>query len=100
MEVHLGMCVHFHTLPHSWASLLVHALASPCLGHEPKVKVATLPKKNYKLKICIDFRKLNATTKKNPYPLLFTDEMLNTITWYETYSFLDGYSVYHQIFIA
>jgi hypothetical protein len=25
---------------------------------------------------------------------------MNTITWYETYSFLDGYSGYHQIFIA
>ncbi len=26
--------------------------------------------------------------------------MLNTITWYEAYSFLDGYSGYHQMFIA
>jgi hypothetical protein len=59
-----------------------------------------VPKKNSKLKICIDFRKLKATTKKDPYPLSFTNEMLNIVTRYEAYSFLDGYSGYHQISIA
>jgi hypothetical protein len=49
--------------------------------------------------MCIDFKKLNATTKKDPYPLPFTYEVLNTITGYDTYLFLDGYSRYHQIFI-
>jgi hypothetical protein len=28
-----------------------------------------VPKKNGKLRICVDFRKLNAATKKDPYPL-------------------------------
>jgi hypothetical protein len=56
--------------------------------------------KNGKLKICIDFKKLNAATKKDPYPLPFTNEVLNIIARYETYSFLDGYSGYHQISIA
>jgi hypothetical protein len=48
--------------------------------------------KNGKMRIYIDFRKLNAASKKDPYPLSSTDEVLNTITRYETYSFLDGYS--------
>jgi hypothetical protein len=56
--------------------------------------------KNIKLRICIDFRKLNTTAKKHPYPLLFIDEVLNTIVGYEAYSFLDGYLGYHQISIA
>ncbi len=30
---------------------------------------------------------------------LFND-VLNIVTWYEAYSFLDGYLRYHQIFIA
>jgi putative transposase len=59
-----------------------------------------VPKKNGKLIICVDFRKLNKATKKDPYPCHSFDEVLNTITWYEVYSFLDGYSRYHQIFIA
>jgi hypothetical protein len=33
-----------------------------------------VPKKNGKLKICVDFRKLNVATKKDPYPLPFTNE--------------------------
>jgi hypothetical protein len=59
-----------------------------------------VPKKNGKLKICVDFRKLNKATKKNPYPLPFSDEVLNIIVGYEAYSFLDGYSRYHHISIA
>jgi hypothetical protein len=57
-------------------------------------------KKNGKLWICVDFRKLNKATKKNHYPLPFSDEVLNTIVGYEAYSFLNGYLGYHQIFIA
>jgi len=52
------------------------------------------------LRICIDFKKLNATTKKDPYPLPFANEMLNIVTRCEAYSFLNGYSTYHQISIA
>jgi hypothetical protein len=62
--------------------------------------IIIVPKKNGKLRICIDFRKSNATTKKDPYPLPFTDEVLNTIAGCETYSFLDGYSRHHQISIV
>jgi hypothetical protein len=62
--------------------------------------IIIIPKKNGKLKIYIDFKKLNATTKKDPYSLPFIDEVLNTIVGYEAYYFLDGYSRYHQISIA
>ncbi len=44
--------------------------------------------------------KFNKATKKNPYPLPFFYEVLNTVTRYEAYSFLDGYLGYHQIPIA
>ncbi len=54
--------------------------------------IVVIPKKNGKLRIFIDFRKLNVATKKDPYPLPFIDEMLNTIPRYEAYSFLDGCS--------
>jgi hypothetical protein len=62
--------------------------------------IVVVHKKNGKLKVFVDFRKLNKATKKDPYPLPFLDEVLNTIIGYEAYSFLDGYSGYHQIFIA
>jgi hypothetical protein len=42
MEVHLGsVSVHFHTLPRSRVFLLARALVSPCLGRDPKARVAT-----------------------------------------------------------
>jgi hypothetical protein len=62
--------------------------------------IVTIPKKIGKLRICIDFKKLNATTKKDPYMLPFTYEVLNTVVGYDAYSFFDGYLGYHQIFIA
>jgi hypothetical protein len=62
--------------------------------------IVIVPKKNDKMKTCIDFRKLNATTKKDPYPLPFTYEVLNTVARYEAYYFFDGYLGYHQISIA
>jgi hypothetical protein len=49
--------------------------------------IIVVTKKNGKPRMCIDFKKLNATTKKDSYPLPFTYEMLNTVVRYEAYSF-------------
>jgi hypothetical protein len=59
-----------------------------------------VPKKNGKLKICVDFRKLNAATKKGPYSLPFTNEVINIVVGHEVYTFLDGFFGYHHISIA
>jgi len=61
--------------------------------------IIIIPKKNGKLRICLNFRKINVATKKDPYPLPFTNEMLNTIAWYDAFYFLDRYLGYHQISI-
>jgi hypothetical protein len=45
-------------------------------------------------------QKLNVATKIYPYPLPFTNEVLDKITRHDVYSFLNGHSEYHQIFIA
>jgi hypothetical protein len=49
--------------------------------------IVLIPKKNNKVKICIDFKKLNVATRKDPYPSPFTDEELNIVIGYETYIF-------------
>jgi len=59
-----------------------------------------IPKNNGKFRICVEFIKLNVITKKDPYPLPFINEVLNTIIGHDVYSFLNGYSRYHQISIA
>jgi hypothetical protein len=43
----------------------------------------------------VDFKKLNIATKKDPYPLFFTDEVINIVTGHEVYNFQDKFSKYH-----
>ncbi|CAN6728503.1 unnamed protein product [Malus baccata var. baccata] len=51
-------------------------------------------------RVCIDYRKLNTTTRKDHFPLPFIDQMLKRLAGHSFYCFLDGYSGYNQIVIA
>ncbi|CAL2240576.1 unnamed protein product [Prunus armeniaca] len=51
-------------------------------------------------RVCIDYRKLNTTTRKDHFPLPFIDQMLERLAGHSHYCFLDGYSGYNQIAIA
>ena len=51
-------------------------------------------------RVCIDYRKLNAATRKDHFPLPFIDQMLERLSGHSHYCFLDGYSGYNQIVIA
>ena len=51
-------------------------------------------------RVCIDYRKLNSTTRKDHYPLPFIDQMLDRLARHPYFYFLDGYSGYNQIAIA
>jgi hypothetical protein len=62
--------------------------------------IVVVPKKNGKLRICVDFRKLNFVTQKDYFPLPFTDAILDGVAGHECYSFLDGFSGYNQVMIA
>ena len=48
-------------------------------------------------RVCIDYKKLNLATKKDHYPLPFTDQILEKLAGQNFYCFLDGYSGYNQI---
>ena len=50
-------------------------------------------------RVCIDYKKLNTTPKKDHYPLPFIDQMLDRLARHSHYFFLDGYSGYNQIAI-
>ena len=51
-------------------------------------------------RVCIDYRKLNAGTRKDHFPLPSMNQMLERVAKHEYYYFLDGYSGYNQIEIA
>nr|GFB93111.1 reverse transcriptase domain-containing protein [Tanacetum cinerariifolium] len=48
-------------------------------------------------RVCIDYRKLNEATRKDHFPLPFTDQMLKRLAGNEYYCFLNGFSGYFQI---
>ncbi len=62
--------------------------------------IVIVPKKNGKLWIYVDFLLFNVTTKKDPYPLPFTKEVLDKLVGHEVYSFLDEFFGYRQSMIA
>ena len=51
-------------------------------------------------RVCIDYRKLNAGTRKDHFPLPFVDQILERVAGHKFYCFLDEYSGYNQIEIA
>ncbi|GJU59945.1 reverse transcriptase domain-containing protein [Tanacetum coccineum] len=48
-------------------------------------------------RVCIYYRKINDATRKDHFPLPFTDQMLEPLAGNEYYCFLDGFSGYFQI---
>jgi hypothetical protein len=48
-------------------------------------------------RVCIDYRKLNAATRNDHFPLPFIDQMVERLARHAYYCFLDGYSGYNQV---
>ena len=57
-------------------------------------------KKNEKLRVCVDFRDLNAATPKEMYVMLIADMLVDSTANNELLSFMDGFSGYDQILIV
>ncbi|CAM8959634.1 unnamed protein product [Rhodiola kirilowii] len=66
---------------------------------DAKGKMVTTRVKNG-WRMCIDYRKLNAVTRKDHFPLPFIDQMLDRLAGKPYFCFLDGFSGYNQIPIA
>ena len=49
---------------------------------------------------CVDFRTLNAWTRKDQFRLPFIDQMLERLVGRSHYYCLDGFSGFHQILVA
>ena len=70
------------------------------IEHTPWVSpLVVVPKKNGKLRVCINLKKVNAATIRDHYSLPITDHVIERVAHAEAYSFLDGFSKYNQISI-
>ena len=59
--------------------------------------IVVVPKKNGKIDVCVDYRKLNAVTITDAFPLPFTDNILDAIAGHDMYNFLDNFSGYNKV---
>ena len=62
--------------------------------------IVAVPKKNGKIRVCIDFTNLNKACPSDPYPLPNISDMVDATARHERLSFMDGYSGYKQIPLA
>ncbi|MCO5594227.1 hypothetical protein L7F22_048254 [Adiantum nelumboides] len=80
--------------------LLKAGFIYPVTNSEWVSPVVVTPKKNGKWRVCVDYKPLNAATKRDHFPLPFQDDILNEVAGHERYTICDGYSGYYQIRIA
>ena len=62
--------------------------------------VVFVPKKDDKVRVCVDFRNLNKVSPNDDFPLSYIDMLIDSIAGHEMLSFMDGFSSYNQIMMA
>ncbi|RVW60418.1 Transposon Ty3-I Gag-Pol polyprotein [Vitis vinifera] len=62
--------------------------------------VVPVPKKDGKVRVCVDFRDLNKASLKDDFPLPHIDMLVDSTEGHSMLSFMDGFSGYSQILMA
>ena len=62
--------------------------------------IVVVPKKNGKLRVCVNLKKVNVATIRDNYPLPITEHVLESKARKEAYNFLDRFLGYNQVSIA
>ena len=62
--------------------------------------VIHVPKKDDKVRVCVDFRDLNNATPKDDFPFPHIDMLVDSTTGPSMLSFIDGFSGYNQILMV
>ena len=62
--------------------------------------VISIPKKNAKVRVCVDFKYLNKVSLKDDFPLPHIDLLVDNIVSHLMLSFMDGFSRYNHILMA
>ena len=62
-------------------------------------RIVVVPKKNGKLRVCINFKKVNIATIRDHYSLPITNHVIEHVVGAKVYNLLDGFTRYNQISI-
>lgn len=59
-----------------------------------------VPKKDGKVRMCVDYRDLNRASPKDDFPLPHIEMLVDNTAGHELFSFMDRFSGYNQIKMA
>ena len=59
--------------------------------------IVPVPKKDGKVRMCVDYRDLNRASPKDDFPLPYIDILVDNTAKHFAFSFMDGFSGYNQI---
>ncbi|XP_014499251.2 uncharacterized protein LOC106760315 [Vigna radiata var. radiata] len=62
--------------------------------------IVPVPKKDGKVRMCVDYRDLNRASPKDNFPLPHIDTLVDNTAKFSLFSFMDGFSGYNQIKMA
>ncbi|XP_017979875.1 PREDICTED: uncharacterized protein LOC108662802 [Theobroma cacao] len=62
--------------------------------------IIPVPKKDEKVRMCVDYRDLNRASSKDNIPLPHIDTLVDNTAHHSMFSFMDGFSGYNQIKMA
>ena len=62
--------------------------------------VVPMPKKDGRVRICVDYMDLNKACPKDDFPLPHIDVLIDNVAVCAMYAFMDGFSGYNQILMA
>ena len=62
--------------------------------------IVPVPKKDGRVRMCIDYRDLNRASLKDNFPLPYIDTLVDNTAKNSLFSFMDGFSGYNQIRMA
>ena len=82
------------------AKQLKAAFIKPIHQVEWIVNVVPVPKKDGKVRMCVDFRDLNKACLKDDFPLPHIDVLVDNMAGSALMSFMDGFLGYNQIKMA
>ena len=62
--------------------------------------IVPVPKKDGKVRMCVDYRYLNWASPKDDFPLPYIDTLMDNTAKNSRFSFMDGFFGYNQIWMA
>ena len=68
--------------------------------HEWLDNVVPVPKKDGKVRVCVDFQDLNKANPKDDFTLPHIDMLVDSTVGHPMFSFMDGFFGYNQILMA